>query len=417
MHHSFLFVIAICLTCCLKAQRNLKKYVIRNAVSIETVDPDSTNYADLEAIGAAIGNRTIVMLGEQDHGDAPTFIAKTRLIKYLHEKKGFNVLAFESDFFGLNYGIENVPRDKNAIDTFLKKNIYPIWTECNTCSELFYKYIPSTYASAKRLRVSGFDNQLSLSYSREHLTAKLDSLLKSLDLAITKQPGYNSAVLPAIDSSLKLYWVKSKGDAHHARVDKYLKQIKSEVEEKLSKDDFWTMVVDNLIQENLEYYLQEKDYMQASNVRDLQMANNLKWIVNSKYPSEKIIVWAANAHVAKYADTSSSDSNKKWIRMGSYFTNDTSLLKKVYIIGFTSNEGQAGRLGWTVFKIRKPKANGFENWIHKSFNYAYVDFRGFNGPSEQFYMKGLGHNTFFKWDWTQVFDGIFYIKQMYPCAR
>jgi len=181
MHHSFLFVIAICLTCCLKAQRTLKKYVIKNAVSIQTVDPDSTDDSDLEAIGAAIGNRTIVMLGEQDHGDAPTFLAKTRLIKYLHEKKGFNVLAFESDFFGLNYGIENVPRDKNAIDTFLKKNIYPIWTECNTCSELFYKYIPSTYASAKRLRVSGFDNQLSLSYSREHLTAKLDSLLKSLD--------------------------------------------------------------------------------------------------------------------------------------------------------------------------------------------------------------------------------------------
>jgi erythromycin esterase len=92
------------LSICSLAQDGIKSYVQKNSVQVMSVEPDSTNFSDLEAIGNAIGDARVVMLGEQDHGDAPVFLAKRRLIKYLHERKGFNVLAFESDFFGLNYG-------------------------------------------------------------------------------------------------------------------------------------------------------------------------------------------------------------------------------------------------------------------------------------------------------------------------
>lgn len=64
----------------LSAQILIKKYVKENTIPIATIEPDSTNFFDLRAIGNAIGKARIVMLGEQDHGDAPTFLAKTRLI-------------------------------------------------------------------------------------------------------------------------------------------------------------------------------------------------------------------------------------------------------------------------------------------------------------------------------------------------
>lgn len=92
--------ISVALSACV--QKDIKQFVVENRVDILSISPDSTDFSDLEAIGKAIGDSRIVMLGEQDHGDAPTFLAKTRLIKYLHEQKGFNVLAFESDFFALN---------------------------------------------------------------------------------------------------------------------------------------------------------------------------------------------------------------------------------------------------------------------------------------------------------------------------
>jgi erythromycin esterase-like protein len=58
------------------------------------------------------------LLGEQNHGDAPALFAKTKLVKYLHEKHGFNILAFESDFYGLFKLNENKkkPTRKEIID-------------------------------------------------------------------------------------------------------------------------------------------------------------------------------------------------------------------------------------------------------------------------------------------------------------
>ena len=69
-------------------QKDIKSFVTENRVDIRTISPDSTNFSEFEAIGKAIGDSRVVMLGEQDHGDAPTFLAKTKLIKYLHEKWG-----------------------------------------------------------------------------------------------------------------------------------------------------------------------------------------------------------------------------------------------------------------------------------------------------------------------------------------
>ncbi len=62
-------------------QRVVENYVRQHTVAVRSIDPDSTDYADLEAIGDAIGDARVVMLGEQDHGDAPTFLAKSRLIR------------------------------------------------------------------------------------------------------------------------------------------------------------------------------------------------------------------------------------------------------------------------------------------------------------------------------------------------
>lgn len=80
-------------------QPSAKQFVSDNAKRVASINANDTDYSDLHAIGEAIGNKRIVMLGEVYHGDATAFQAKTRLVKFLHEKMGFKVLVFESDFF------------------------------------------------------------------------------------------------------------------------------------------------------------------------------------------------------------------------------------------------------------------------------------------------------------------------------
>lgn len=402
------YLLLICfwsLTC--SGQNQIKKYIQASSTPIYTIQPDSTDFTDLEIIGKAIGDSKVVMLGEQDHGDAPTFLAKTRIIKYLHEKKGFNVLAFESDFFGLNYGWDNLTKEKSLIDTFLRKNIFPVWTLCNTCKELFYNYIPETYETQNPLIISGFDNQMYLNYSSKNLTLKLDSVLRQLNLPITTKTKYVKEVIPIIDSLILNY---GQNLNVYSTCDSYLNEIKDEIGKKIDKNAFWMMVIENLIQLNIEYM---NIVNNNDTARDYQMAMNLKWLIENKFPKEKIIVWAASYHLSKSEIWYNSST------MGSTFTSNSSS-KSSYVIGFASYEGEAGMLGSKHYTLNKPNRNGFENWIDKSVNFSFTDFKKFNelfpNNSETFYTTILGHQDL-KREWNKFFDGIFFIRKMYPCSK
>ena len=400
-----------------KAQQLIKDYVVKNAVPILTVEPDSVNYADLEPIGDAIDNATFVMLGEQDHGDAPTFLAKTRLIKYLHEKKGFNVLAFESDFFSLNEGWDKLPKQELAIDSFLWRNIFPIWTACKSCTNLFFNYIPTTWNTSSPLTITGFDSQQYLYYSLRHLGKSLDSALKSYDLPITKRINFASGIIPLIDSA-KIWTLKQPADI--SRIDtcmQYLGTIKKEMSAVVKPDNFWLLIVDNLIQQVEASKILALTKKQSLNARDIRMAINLMWLIDVKFKNQKIIVWAADYHTMRL------ESNMK----EHFFDADTVMgdvvskierEKKIYSIGFTSYGGAGGRLGTKPYKLFPPRADGFERWIDRKAAYAFVDFQKFNiqypNSAAYFYMKAMGHSSYLA-KWNYVFDGIFFIRDMYPC--
>ncbi|MFT4016256.1 MAG: erythromycin esterase family protein [Agriterribacter sp.] len=398
-------------------QDDIKKYISESSIVINAIEPDSVDYTDLTPIGDAIGNARIVMLGEQDHGDAPTFLAKTRLIKYLHEKKGFNVLAFESDFAILNYGWEQV--DGSGIDSLIRKGIYALWTDCSSCQYLFKQYIPSQHKTASPLRIAGVDNQMNTSV----IVNILDSVIRAENLPVALQPNYREEIIPQLKGK-GLYGLETPEQNNNCK--NYLLTIKQELFEKRTSNDFWVKVVDNMLSLYEIFSGQRRNYFIGLNLRDSQMAMNLQWITKVKYPDQKIIVWAHNYHVSKYSGHYPVKYFNEARSMGTVFTEMEGNEKDIYIIGFTSYEGTYGRLYPPSFhSIPPPKKNSFENWIPKEYQYAFVDFRKFNklypNRDHNFYMSGgIANNRYhqnYKAKWNKVFDGVFFIREMYPCKR
>lgn len=79
--------LVLLITSVLQVNKNIKIYVRENLHKVKSIDPQDTNFEDLEAIGNAIGDAKIVLMGEQCHGDGATFAAKSRLINICMKKR------------------------------------------------------------------------------------------------------------------------------------------------------------------------------------------------------------------------------------------------------------------------------------------------------------------------------------------
>ena len=97
----------------------------------------------------------VLSFRESSHGVAQFNLAKTRLIQFLHQDMGYNVLAFES-------GMGNVMNaqgqiDKQATLQTMKDAIFGVWWTKETLP--LFDYAKSTQATEQPLVLTGFDIQ------------------------------------------------------------------------------------------------------------------------------------------------------------------------------------------------------------------------------------------------------------------
>src|SRR5262249_20234393 len=116
---------------------------------------------------------------EELHGVGATFHARTRVIKYLHQKCGFDVLAFESGLYDCKKAWDFLREGKMPARVAAGQGIFGIWTDTEELQPMF-SYLGKQARQAKPLEVCGFDCQFSGPASRRHLPDDLAVFLKKL---------------------------------------------------------------------------------------------------------------------------------------------------------------------------------------------------------------------------------------------
>ncbi|MGI4863082.1 MAG: erythromycin esterase family protein [Janthinobacterium lividum] len=416
-----LSTVAGLLFCATAFAQDIRSYVAANTVPVATLDATSDDYADLAAVGQAIGEARVVMLGEQDHGDGSTFQAKTRLVKYLHERKGFTVLAFESDFYGLTTGWSQLAKQPDSIRHFLQQNIFLNWARSADCRYLFQQYIPQSFQTSSPLNITGFDSQLYLLYSYAHLKQDLDTYLTSQGIAskFSSAAAYQ-AFLAAVEAVIS---EQRKPGTFRPAMRKPLAnglQLVSQAQLAAHDTSAWRRVV-----ESLRAFI-VPDRVAAEEARDKAMADNLTFLLTHQYPDAKVIVWAANQHIMKHTDqlpSKGKDFDKVMRhKMGTYFVQDPQWARQTYVLGFASYQGTAGRLDTApyTYPVQVPDVNGLETWVPASIAYGFLDFTSYNQqfhyPATPFLLKSPSHYTIparvAPIAWNLVYDGLFFIRDM-----
>ena len=103
-------------------------FLKKKMVKIKSLNIFKKKNKDLRTLKEMIGDARIVMLGEPNHGCGASMEAKARLVRFLHEEMGFNVLAWESNLHECELS-NDLFKDKSVdLDFAAKAGPFPIWT-------------------------------------------------------------------------------------------------------------------------------------------------------------------------------------------------------------------------------------------------------------------------------------------------
>ncbi len=375
---------------------------------IRTIDSADPNLADLAFLKQEIGQARVVFLGEPTHGEGNIFEAKIRLVRYL-QQQGFGTIAFESGFYEVARAQQNIEAGQNSA-ACLEKSLFPIWTHSQ-------EFQPLTALVGKgKLKVAGFDPQLSGEYSEE-LVAELQAFLGGKPDAVPFD--YLEEVIDAMGQFYTFppthqYVLFNLGIV---KATKQLRQIATTEPRRRAQAEFWlqTLLSLNSLARNYAQHdpgaKGSEDFKaEDSNARDQLMADNLLWYLR-QHPAEKVICWGATPHFAGPLAGLQDPEAQGFRPMGS-LVKAALPLGQVYLLGTATAGGVYGNVHGPRQAVPTPAPGSLEEQLAIAGpEYLFLPMRQ---PGLSIATASLFGYQPLTGNWTQVLDGLLFVKTVRP---
>ena len=290
-----------------------KKWVNDHAYSLTSIQPEkassqkipSTKFEDLAMLKPILHDKRIVFLGESSHGVAQFNLAKTRLIQFLHQEMGYNVLAFESGLGDVMNAQGKI--DKQAALQTMKDAIFGVWWTKETLP--LFEYAKTTQATEKPLVLAGFDIQQQGAFTNgdwlqnPQLAQQFSDAEKQLaEWSSSKDlKGYQKEKTAIINVYKQVQAQVQTKEKELQKAYPNELQIVKLMERTLADrirlaDEYVELTIQSTIEMEQNKY---ESFLTTMEWRDQAMMENLLWLAEEVYPTEKFIVWAHNDHIRK----------------------------------------------------------------------------------------------------------------------
>jgi erythromycin esterase len=431
-------------------------WLAAHAIPLRSISPADTSFADLQPLKQVIGDARIVMLGEATHGDGAGILARTRLIRFLHQEMGFDVLAFESSMYSCAAADRMLQTGSDAL-TAVQACAYRIWSDAQEIVPLA-EYLSGTAQTSRPLHLAGFDNTIDLTrpeHTPQSFIAELRAFLSSTgqaDAWPADDPGFEPLLLNVLGLAFYTDTTLVQPDSavyedFVATLEQMSLRIQKTAEEELSRrphaadpngmeSSRWVRLLEGLaVLARQQPWTQRSDaeVWASVNRRDVQMARNLFWLIEGPFAGRKLILWGHNFHFMRNlhqldaADGSSNYREEGVVPMGQHLWEV--LGEDAYMLAITAYEGRAAppfdasdATEWNVPNITRDQdpsleleellaATGIESGV--------VDLRRL---SRDHWLRGalvaraMGYSAMWAEDWGESVDGFLFIRTMTPAT-
>lgn len=383
---------------------------------------------DFSCIKEVLADKRVVMLGEADHGDAASFAIRAALVKYLHLQCGFNIFAIEADFFSLYRGWMQAKSSKDVED--LAQNVYSFWRKDKSMQSL-WGFFSERFAVKNHIERPDGEKP-----DTERPDTERPIVVAGFDVRHNSR--FANEIVSEIENIIKLNNIEAPNDFEKFQAT-LLELLTKEYKHKVSAYDrqqffFCLSELQTRFAENeqadpeIQFWLQELKNLEytARNAwgfeyRDVGMAKNVLWLLEERYPDEKIIVWAHNFHIAKDSVevASASESYRDHVKLFPDTIMGDVLHQKIgndlYALGLISGGGKYNRLAYQANHEDVTEIVVSEESLANQLNQeeGEVLFVDLLSETDKFLMGGLHHNNELCLQWSKVFDGLIYYSTSY----
>lgn len=390
-------------------------WIARNASPLATTDPASPSLDDLEPLRAAIGDARVVLLGEQTHGEGSTFLAKTRLLRFLHERMGFDVLAMESGLFDCERAGDAILRGTPA-PRAVRDSVFGVWVEAREFQPVV-DLLGSSARGASPLELTGFDLQLTGRYGKEEL---VPALRAAAELGAKELPAFFGP-LEALAGRATERFRKVPTRDRKAFADAAAELARRLAARGDDEGAFLAQVVRST--GRWAGFLWDVDFAKpvpaVMNRRDAQMAENLLWLLEHRYRGRKVVVWAATSHASRRRDLIRRPipdpgmvpmGQLLWERLG----------RETYVVAFTSGAGRVGSVRSNAWDLAPGRRGSFEEQAERTRLPAFfLDLRGHAAGSwlaRPAMARPMGQTTMTA-PWPEIVDAFVYLSRAAPARK